>query len=153
MCSGTNVMSGYLRFEKPGELEPPTSEAGIGWYNTGDVVEIDDSGFVRILGRVKRFAKIAGEMVSLEVVEKLAVSVSPEQPHAATSIADEKRGEAIILFSTDPYATRERLQQAAREQGLPEIAIPRAIRLLDALPVLGTGKTDYQMLKAMAAAA
>lgn len=87
--------------------------------------------------------------------EKLADSVrlSPEQPHAATSIADEKRGEAIILFSTDPYLTREHLQQAARTQGLPEIAIPRAIRFLNALPVLGTGKTDYQMLQTMAAAA
>ncbi|MDO9220749.1 MAG: bifunctional acyl-ACP--phospholipid O-acyltransferase/long-chain-fatty-acid--ACP ligase [Thiobacillus sp.] len=150
---GPNLMSGYLRFEKPGELEPPVSEAGSGWYSTGDVVEIDGSGFVRILGRVKRFAKIAGEMVSLEVVEKLAVGVSPQQPHAATSIADEKRGEAIILFSTDPGLTREHLQQAAREQGLPEIAIPRAIRFLDALPVLGTGKTDYQLLKTMAATA
>lgn len=150
---GPNVMSGYLRFEKPGELEPPASEAGKGWYNTGDVVEIDHGGFVRILGRVKRFAKIAGEMVSLEVVEKLAVAASPEWAHAATSVADEKRGEAIILFSTDGSLTRERLQQAAREQGLPEIAIPRAIRIVDALPVLGTGKTDYQELKTLAAAA
>ncbi len=150
---GFNIMSGYLRYEKPGELEPPSSEAGVGWYNTGDVVEIDADGFVRILGRVKRFAKVAGEMVSLEVVEKLAVSVSPEQQHASTAIADEKRGEAIILFSTDANLNREQLQQAAREQGLPEIAVPRAIRLVEALPVLGTGKTDYQTLKKMAAAA
>ena len=150
---GPNLMSGYLRFEAPGRLEPPASEVGDGWYNTGDVVEIDPAGFVRILGRVKRFAKIAGEMVSLEVVEKLAVAASPAHPHAATSVADEKRGEAIILFSTDPMLSRERLQQAAREQGLPEIAVPRAIRLLDALPVLGTGKTDYQTLKTLAATA
>ena len=150
---GPNLMSGYLRFEVPGQLEPPASEAGHGWYNTGDVVEIDPAGFVRILGRVKRFAKIAGEMVSLEVVEKLAVAASPAHPHAATSVPDEKRGEAIILFSTDPALSREHLQQAAREHGLPEIAIPRAIRLLDALPVLGTGKTDYQMLKSLAATA
>ncbi|HQT29637.1 MAG TPA: bifunctional acyl-ACP--phospholipid O-acyltransferase/long-chain-fatty-acid--ACP ligase [Thiobacillus sp.] len=149
---GPNLMSGYMRFEAPGLLDPPASEAGDGWYNTGDVVEIDPAGFVSILGRVKRFAKIAGEMVSLEGVERLAVTASPEWAHAATSIADEKRGEAIILFSTDPGLTRERLQLAARERGLPEIAVPRAIRLLDALPVLGTGKTDYQTLKAMAAA-
>lgn len=150
---GPNVMSGYYRFEKPGELEPPGSEAGSGWYNTGDVVEIDGQGFVRILGRVKRFAKIAGEMVSLEVVEKLAALASPERQHAATTITDEKRGEAIILFSLDKELTREHLQSAAREQGLPEIAIPRSIRILDVLPVLGTGKTDYQALKSMAAAA
>lgn len=151
---GPNVMSGYYRYEKPGELEPPSSEAGEGenngWYNTGDVVEIDADGFVKILGRVKRFAKIAGEMVSLEVVEKLAASVSPEEQHASTAIADEKRGEAIVLFSTDNNLTREALQQAAREQGLPEIAIPRAVRIVEALPILGTGKTDYQMLKKMA---
>lgn len=151
---GPNVMSGYYRYEKPGELEPPSSEAGEGenngWYNTGDVVEIDADGFVKILGRVKRFAKIAGEMVSLEVVEKLAASVSPGELHASTSITDEKRGEAIVLFSTDNNLTREALQQAAREQGLPEIAIPRAVRIVEALPILGTGKTDYQMLKQMA---
>lgn len=154
---GPNVMSGYYRFEEPCELEPPSSEAGQGknngWYNTGDVVEIDAEGFVHILGRVKRFAKVAGEMVSLEVVEKLAASASPDQQHASTTVADEKRGEAIILFSTDNTLTREILQQAAREQGLPEIAIPRSIRIVEALPVLGTGKTDYQTLKKMAEAA
>lgn len=150
---GPNLMSGYLRFEKPGELEPPASAAGAGWYDTGDVVEIDADGFVRILGRVKRFAKIAGEMVSLEVVEKLAADASPDQQHAASSIADDKRGESIVLFSTDKNLTREHLQQGARERGLPEIAIPRAIRIIDAMPVLGTGKIDYQALKTMAGAA
>ncbi len=154
---GPNIMSGYYRHEKPGELEPPSSEAGSGdnngWYNTGDVVEIDEQGFVRILGRVKRFAKIAGEMVSLEVVEKLAASSSPDHAHAATAITDEKRGEAIVLFTVDENLTRETLQQAAREQGLPEIALPRSLRIVDALPVLGTGKTDYVALKNMAEAA
>lgn len=154
---GPNIMSGYYRFEKPGELEPPSSEAGQGenngWYNTGDVVEIDAQGFVHILGRVKRFAKIAGEMVSLEVVEKLAVLASSDAQHAATAVADEKRGEAIVLFTTDAALTREMLQQVQREQGLPEIALPRSIRVVEALPVLGTGKTDYQALKKMAAQA
>ncbi len=149
---GPNVMSGYLRFEKPGEVEPPSSELGDGWYNTGDVVEIDAQGFVHILGRVKRFAKIAGEMISLEAVERLAVAVSPEQQHASVAVADEKRGEAVILFTTDTAMTREALQQAAREQGLPEIAVPRSIRIVEALPVMGTGKTDYQSLKKMAEA-
>lgn len=149
---GPNVMSGYLRFEKPGELEPLASELGDGWYNTGDVAEIDAQGFVHILGRVKRFAKIAGEMISLEVVERLAVAVSPEQQHATVAVADEKRGEAVILFTTDAAITREALQQAAREHGLPEIAVPRSVRIVEALPVMGTGKTDYQSLKKMAEA-
>jgi acyl-[acyl-carrier-protein]-phospholipid O-acyltransferase/long-chain-fatty-acid--[acyl-carrier-protein] ligase len=86
------------------------------------------------------------------VVEKLAADASPDQQHAASSIADEKRGESIVLFSTDKSLTREHLQQGARERGLPEIAIPRAIRIVDALPVLGTGKIDYQALKIMAEA-
>ena len=81
-------------------------------------MDIDDDGFIHILGRVKRFAKIAGEMISLEVVEKIAVAASPGFQHAASSRPDERRGEAIVLFTTDPSLTRERLQQAAHVAGL-----------------------------------
>ena len=77
-------MKGYYFFEQPGRLQPARSEVGAGWYNTGDVVEVDDEGYVRILGRVKRFAKIAGEMVSLELVERIAYDASPGCKHAAT---------------------------------------------------------------------
>jgi acyl-[acyl-carrier-protein]-phospholipid O-acyltransferase/long-chain-fatty-acid--[acyl-carrier-protein] ligase len=147
---GPNVMMGYYRFEKPGVIEPPASEVGEGWYNTGDIVEIDEDGFIRIKGRVKRFAKIAGEMVSLEVVEKIAAAASPTHQHAATALPDAQKGEAIVLFSTDPGMTRERLQAAAKELGLPELAVPRRIAQGAALPLLGTGKTDYVTLKKMA---
>jgi acyl-[acyl-carrier-protein]-phospholipid O-acyltransferase/long-chain-fatty-acid--[acyl-carrier-protein] ligase len=147
---GPNVMSGYYRFEKPGELEPPSSDAGSGWYNTGDIVEIDADGFLHIRGRVKRFAKVAGEMISLEVVEKLAVAASPTGQHGATTRSDAQRGEAIILFTTDGALTKERLQEAARAGGLPEIAVPREIRVVEALPLLGTGKVDHVTLKKMA---
>ncbi len=146
---GPNVMSGYYRFERPGELEPPSSEAGPGWYNTGDIVEMDADGFLHIRGRVKRFAKVAGEMISLEVVEKLAVTASPAGQHGATTRTDPQRGEAILLFTTDAALTREGLQEAARAGGLPEIAVPREIRVLEALPLLGTGKVDYVTLKKM----
>ncbi|HNA31300.1 MAG TPA: AMP-binding protein, partial [Thiobacillaceae bacterium] len=121
---GPNVMSGYYRFEKPGQLEPPSSEAGPGWYNTGDIVEMDAEGFLHIRGRVKRFAKVAGEMISLEVVEKLAVAASPAGQHGATTRTDPQRGEAILLFTTDPALSKEHLQEAARAGGLPEIAVP-----------------------------
>ncbi|WP_347248511.1 bifunctional acyl-ACP--phospholipid O-acyltransferase/long-chain-fatty-acid--ACP ligase [Zoogloea sp.] len=144
---GPNLMSGYLRFDNPGVLQPPASPVGEGWYETGDVVEIDDEGFVKIVGRVKRFAKVAGEMVSLEAVEKLAATASPAAAHAASTQPDASRGETILLFSTDPALSREQLQNAARSGGWPEIAVPRRIVVVDALPLLGTGKIDYVSLK------
>lgn len=150
---GPNLMSGYLRAEAPGLLQPPVSELGEGWYETGDVVEIDDDGFVRIVGRVKRFAKLAGEMVSLEVVEKIAALASPAAQHAASSRADTARGEALVLFSTDPALGREALTAAAQKAGMAELAVPRLIVPVAALPLLGTGKTDYVTLKQWAEAA
>ena len=150
---GPNVMSGYYRCEKPGELEPPASEVGPGWYATGDIVEIDAEGFLHIRGRVKRFAKIAGEMVSLEVVEKIAAQASPGLMHAATTRTDPQRGEAILLYTTDAGLTREALLAAARVAAAPEIAVPREIRVVDALPLLGTGKIDHVTLKKWAEAA
>lgn len=149
---GPNVMSGYYRFDAPGQLQPPSSDAGDGWYETGDVVAIDDDGFVSIVGRVKRFAKVAGEMVSLEVVEKLAVQASPTAMHGASTQADGARGEAIVMFTTDAALTRDALSAAAKTLGIPEIAVPRKIQRVDVLPLLGTGKTDYVSLKKMAEA-
>ncbi|PKO87324.1 MAG: bifunctional acyl-ACP--phospholipid O-acyltransferase/long-chain-fatty-acid--ACP ligase [Betaproteobacteria bacterium HGW-Betaproteobacteria-12] len=149
---GPNVMAGYLKAEQPGVLQSPVSELGEGWYETGDVVDIDDDGFVRIVGRVKRFAKIAGEMVSLEVVEKLATASSPEQAHAVSSQPDAAKGEALVLFTTDGGLSRELLAAKARELGLPELAVPRKIHKVEALPLLGTGKIDYVTLKRLAEA-
>ena len=144
---GHNIMSGYYRHDTPGLLEPPASEAGEGWHNTGDVVDLDPDGFLSIQGRLKRFAKVAGEMVSLEVVEAIARSVSGEAMHAATCVSDEGRGELIVLFTTDSELSREQLAAAAKGLGYPEIALPRRIRVVDNLPLLGTGKVDYVRLK------
>ncbi len=146
---GPNVMLGYYLYDNPGVLQPPAG----GWYNTGDIVEIDQQGFVRILGRVKRFAKIAGEMVSLETVEQIANTAAPEQQHAASTQLDAQRGENIVLFTTDNNLTRDTLQAAARQLGSREIALPRKLVVVDELPLLGTGKTDYVTLKQMAEAA
>jgi acyl-[acyl-carrier-protein]-phospholipid O-acyltransferase/long-chain-fatty-acid--[acyl-carrier-protein] ligase len=147
---GHNVMLGYYLYDNPGVLKPPASELGEGWHDTGDVVEIDEDGFIFIKGRVKRFAKIAGEMVSLEVVEKIAQTASPGGQHASTSVADEKRGEALVLFTTDKGLEREALVQAARTLGAPELVVPRRIEHIKQLPLLGTGKLDYIALKKMA---
>jgi acyl-[acyl-carrier-protein]-phospholipid O-acyltransferase/long-chain-fatty-acid--[acyl-carrier-protein] ligase len=144
---GPNIMSGYYRFDSPGRLEPPRSEAGEGWHNTGDVVDLDGDGHLSIQGRLKRFAKVAGEMVSLEVVEAIARSASLDAMHAATCVSDEGRGELIVLFTTDSDLTREQLAAAAKGLGYPEIALPRRIRVVDNLPLLGTGKVDYVHLK------
>lgn len=143
---GPNVMLGYYLYDAPGELKVPEN----GWYSTGDVVEIDTDGFVRILGRVKRFAKVAGEMVSLETVEQIANMAAPAGMHAATTQADAQRGENILLYTTDAGLAREALQTAARELGSPELAVPRKIVVVKELPLLGTGKTDYVKLKQMA---
>jgi acyl-[acyl-carrier-protein]-phospholipid O-acyltransferase/long-chain-fatty-acid--[acyl-carrier-protein] ligase len=147
---GPNVMKGYLLYENPGVLQPPCSIAA-GWYATGDIVEIDADDFVHIRGRVKRFAKIAGEMISLEVVERIAVQASPGFMHAASSRTDSAKGEAIVLFTTDGCLLREQMSAAAKNLGAPELAVPRDIRILPAIPLLGSGKTDYVHLKELAA--
>ena len=144
---GENIMQGYYLYDQPGKLIPPAN----GWYDTGDVVEVDQEGFIHIKGRVKRFAKVAGEMVSLEMVEKIANTAAPDQQHAATTQSNANRGENIVLFTTDAALKREDLQVVAKNMGAPEIAIDRKIIKVDAIPLLGTGKTDYVTLKQMAA--
>ncbi len=146
---GENVMKGYYLYDAPGVLKPPVD----GWYNTGDIVEVDAQGFVHIKGRVKRFAKVAGEMVSLEVVEQVANTAAPDKEHAASAICDTQRGECIVLFTTDKKLKREDLQIVAKNLGLPELAVARKLIVVEEIPLLGTGKTDYVTLKQLAEAA
>lgn len=143
---GPNVMLGYYFYDNPGKLQPPQD----GWYDTGDIVSMDARGFVTIQGRVKRFAKVAGEMVSLETVEQIAHAASPDHQHAATTQSDTQRGENIVLYTMDAALARDALAHAARHTGNTELAVARRIVAVKALPLLGTGKTDYVTLKQMA---
>jgi acyl-[acyl-carrier-protein]-phospholipid O-acyltransferase/long-chain-fatty-acid--[acyl-carrier-protein] ligase len=134
---GPNVMAGYIN--EGGVLEPPVD----GWHDTGDVVEISADNWVTILGRVKRFAKIGGEMVSLTAAESLASSLWPDARHAVIAEADNRKGERLVLVTDQQGATVAALVAHAQSLGVPELSAPRRIVKVPEIPVLGTGKTDY----------
>jgi acyl-[acyl-carrier-protein]-phospholipid O-acyltransferase/long-chain-fatty-acid--[acyl-carrier-protein] ligase len=137
---GPNVMAGYLT---AAGLEPPKD----GWHDTGDVVSISGDDWVKILGRVKRFAKVGGEMVSLTAAEDLASTVWPDGRHAVVAVADAKKGERLVLVTDRRDADAAPLITHAQTIGAPEIAVPRKIIRVPEIPVLGTGKTDYVALQ------
>jgi acyl-[acyl-carrier-protein]-phospholipid O-acyltransferase/long-chain-fatty-acid--[acyl-carrier-protein] ligase len=141
---GPNVMKGYLDPEKPGHVIPPAD----GWHDTGDIVTVDD-GIVTIRGRAKRFAKIGGEMVSFAAIETMIQSLWPDCNHVVVALPDPRKGEQIVLITDKPDADRDALLAHAREQGFPELWVPKAI-LVSGIPVLGSGKTDYAAATEMA---
>ena len=146
--AGPNIMLGYLLPGEPGKLVPPCSIFGEGWHDTGDLVTVDAEGYVFIRGRVKRFAKIGGEMVSLAAVEELAARLWPENLHVAASQPDIQKGERILLITDRPGAERTQLMEHVRKEGYSEMHLPRAIHLLDPMPLLATGKIDLQAVLA-----
>jgi acyl-[acyl-carrier-protein]-phospholipid O-acyltransferase/long-chain-fatty-acid--[acyl-carrier-protein] ligase len=135
---GPNVMLGYLRVDRPGVLEPPAE----GWHDTGDIVTIDEQGFVAIKGRAKRFAKVGGEMISLAAVEALAAELWPNAPLAVVAVPDLRKGERLILLTEQRNATRGELVAFARARHASELMLPAEIWIEDRLPMLGTGKVD-----------
>jgi acyl-[acyl-carrier-protein]-phospholipid O-acyltransferase/long-chain-fatty-acid--[acyl-carrier-protein] ligase len=143
---GPNVMLGYMRAENPGVLEPPTD----GWHDTGDIVAIDDQGFIAIKGRAKRFAKIAGEMVSLSAVEALASELWPTLISVVVSLPDARKGERLVLMTTDASVTREAFARFARQKGANELMVPADILIVPSVPLLGSGKPDYVASLALA---
>ena len=136
---GPNVMLGYLRDTAPGELEAPED----GWYDTGDIVSVDGAGFVTIVGRAKRFAKIGGEMVSMTAAEALVALLWPDAQHAVVSLPDPRKGESLLLVTTRAGAEVREILAMARERGVPEIMVPRAVLAVRSMPLLATGKVDY----------
>lgn len=144
---GPNVMKGYISPEAPGVVAPLKG----GWHDTGDIVNIDESGYISIRGRMKRFAKIGGEMVSLTVVENCATAVWPDNLHAAAILPDDKKGEQIVLVTDQVAPDRSKLLGWAQNHGVPEIAVPKKIVTVAEVPVLGTGKLDYVAVARLAA--
>ncbi|MEM1376542.1 MAG: AMP-binding protein [Pseudomonadota bacterium] len=140
---GPNVMLGYMMADKPGVLQP----IGDGWHDSGDIVHIDKDGYMAIRGRAKRFAKIAGEMVSLGAVEMLVKSFWPENDHAAVSIPDRRKGERIVLITTTPEPDKKSLVEFSKRKGMTELMVPQDLMQVDEIPVLGSGKTDYVTTK------
>jgi acyl-[acyl-carrier-protein]-phospholipid O-acyltransferase/long-chain-fatty-acid--[acyl-carrier-protein] ligase len=139
-------MSGYL--DAAGALEPPHD----GWHDTGDVVEMSHDNWITILGRVKRFAKIGGEMVSLTAAEDLAASLWPESRHAVIAVPDGRKGERLILVTDRGDAEVGKLVAHAHAIGASDLAVPRRIVKAAEVPVLGSGKTDYVAIQRMAEA-
>jgi acyl-[acyl-carrier-protein]-phospholipid O-acyltransferase/long-chain-fatty-acid--[acyl-carrier-protein] ligase len=143
LVAGPNIMMGYLLASQPGRLIPPEN----GWYDTGDVVAVDEQGYVTILDRVKRFAKIGGEMVSLTAIENYIAELWPDNHHAAINIPDIKKGEQVILITNHKNPSRDEIVAYARGKGISELSIPRRVVYLDKVPVLATGKINYVELK------
>ena len=139
---GPNIMLGYLRADNPGVIEAQPD----GWYDTGDIVEVDEHRFVTILGRAKRFSKIAGEMVSLTAVETKLQEAFPGENFAVVAIPDEKKGEQLILFTTLAQPERSVISEALKSRGASDLMVPRVLVHLDDIPLLGSGKTDYVTL-------
>jgi len=147
---GPNVMKGYILPSNPGHIVPAcTKENGLGWHDTGDIVDIDDQGYITICGRAKRFAKIGGEMISLSAVENMVANAWPEALHAVIARPDIKKGEQLILFSEYKDAQRKDLLKQSKEDGLSELYVPKQIEFIVDLPILASGKVDYVTLQTL----
>ena len=131
-------MLGYLKVENPGVLEPPAE----GWHDTGDIVTIDEQGFIAIKGRAKRFAKIGGEMISLAAVEALAFELWPDSLSVVVAAPDLRKGERLVLVTQKKDATRADIQAFAKAKHASDLMIPSEVWVQDKLPVLGAGKVD-----------
>ncbi len=144
LITGLNVMLGYMMIDNPGKIQPVD-----GYYDTGDIVTIDEAGFVTIKGRAKRFAKIAGEMVSLTAVEQVINQLWPDKQHAIVSRPDPRKGEQVVLVTNYQGATQGQILEFYKKNGIAELGLPRCIILVEKVPLLGSGKVDYPAVKVL----
>jgi acyl-[acyl-carrier-protein]-phospholipid O-acyltransferase / long-chain-fatty-acid--[acyl-carrier-protein] ligase len=151
LISGPNIMLGYLRPENPGVLEPTAhiidGELCPGWYDTGDIVDVDEDRYITILGRAKRFAKLGGEMVSLAAIEEAIAVLWPEHLHAAITVEDPQKGESVMLFTQKSEPSRNAIIKFFSDNGYSELYIPKTVQYIAEMPLLGSGKIDYMTLK------
>lgn len=143
---GPNVMRGYLNPDANAKFQ-----ALGGWYDTGDMVKVDDEGFVHILGRLKRFAKISGEMVSLTAVEDALAGAFPHLglkcEIAVIAVPDEDKGEKLIAVTDQPKLTLEDIRGVIRSKGMTNLCVPREVMVVREIPKLGTGKVNHRELQ------
>jgi acyl-[acyl-carrier-protein]-phospholipid O-acyltransferase/long-chain-fatty-acid--[acyl-carrier-protein] ligase len=139
-------MRGYLN------PQPNAAFHGLGgWYDTGDIVKVDADRFVHILGRLKRFAKISGEMVSLAAVEDALAAAFPQYglkfAIAVVAKPDEAKGEKLMAITNEPKLTLEQVRDAIRSRGFSNLIVPRGLKLLPEIPRLGSGKVNHRELE------
>jgi acyl-[acyl-carrier-protein]-phospholipid O-acyltransferase/long-chain-fatty-acid--[acyl-carrier-protein] ligase len=144
---GPNVMKGYLNAEANAKFQ-----ALGGWYDTGDIVSVDAEGYLHILGRMKRFAKVSGEMVSLTAVEDALAGAFPHYGlHCQVAVItrpEENKGEMLIAVTNEPKLTLDEIRNAIKAKGLTNLSAPREIKVVKEIPKLGTGKVNYRELQA-----
>lgn len=136
---GDNIMQGYMKADRPNVLQPLNK----GWYDTGDIVTIDEDGYIFIQGRAKRFAKIGGEMVSLTAVEEAIDRLYPQSIQGILTIDDEKKGEQLVLITNHEDANVATIREHFKREGLSELWMPKKVIYVKKPPILGSGKFDY----------
>lgn len=149
VVKGPNIMKGYIYVDNPGVLVPPED----GWYHTGDVVEVDELGFIKLIDRVKRFAKIGGEMISLTAVENNAKDMCKDEDfkYVAVALPHPKKGEQIVFVSNKKDLRRKDFVDYVTKNGLSELYVPSVLLYREEFPVFATGKADKVSLKKWAA--
>jgi acyl-CoA synthetase (AMP-forming)/AMP-acid ligase II len=149
LVRGPNVFHGYINFD--GE-SPFVEKEGKTWYRTGDLIALDEDGFMVFMGRLKRFVKVGGEMVSLPAIEEILLKAyqarSKDGPVLAVEALGEELQPLITLFTTIELE-REEVNHCLRDAGLAPINFIRQIIHIDEIPLLGNGKVDYRNLKSM----
>lgn len=141
---GPNVMLGYLTAD--GEVIAPQE----GWFDTGDLAKLSDDGFLTIVGRLKRFARIGAELVSLEAIEAHAHALWPNARHAALVTRAARGGEEIVLITDQPDASPEALRAWVKAHGLRALEAPRRVLATVTMPTLAMGKIDYEAARSLA---